>query len=104
MILETRKASLWYKFDADWKKIQTLGRKTASALLVHEYMQGHPLIKIGPTAKSLKLSVPTITGALESLVKLKIAKEATGKRRDRLFAYPRYSHILSEGTEPLRNH
>lgn len=91
-------------FEADRKKIQTLGRKTASALRVHEYMQGHPLIKIGPTAKALKLSVPTVTGALESLATLKIAKEATGKRRDRLFAYPRYLHILSEGTEPLRNH
>ena len=91
-------------FEADRKKIQSLGRKTASALRVHEYMQGHPLIKIGPTAKALKLSVPTVTGALESLATLKIAKEATGKRRDRLFAYPRYLHILSEGTEPLRNH
>ena len=64
-------------------------------------MQGHPLIKIGHTAQALKLTVPTITGALESLAKLKIAKEVTGKRRDRLFAYPRYLHILSEGTEPL---
>src|SRR5712671_6202615 len=91
-------------FEGDRKRIQTLGRKTASALRVHEYMQGHPLIRIGPTAKALKLSVPTVTGALESLATLKIAKEATGKRRDRLFAYPRYLHILSEGTEPLRNH
>jgi Fic family protein len=90
-------------FEADRKKIQTLGRKTASAMLVHGYMQGHPLIKIGPTAKSLKLSIPTITGALESLVRLKIVKEMTGKRRDRLFAYPRYLHILREGTEPLSN-
>jgi Fic family protein len=78
-----------------------LGRKTASALRVHEYMQGHPLIKIGPTAQALKLSVPTVTGALESLAKLKVAKEVTGKRRDRLFAYPRYLEILSEGTEPM---
>src|SRR5216684_94634 len=90
-------------FEADRKRIQTLGRKTASALRVHEYMQGHPLIRIGPTAKALKLSVPTITGALESLAKLKIAKEVTGKRRDRLFAYPRYLNILSEGTGPLSN-
>jgi Uncharacterized conserved protein len=91
-------------FDGDRKKTQSLGRKTASALRVHEHMQGHPLIKIGPTAKALKLSVPTVTGALESLATLKIAKEVTGKRRDRLFAYPRYLHILSEGTEPLRDH
>jgi Fic family protein len=91
-------------FEADGKKIQILGRKTASAVLVHGYMQGHPLIKIGPTALALNLSVPTITGALESLAKLRIAKEVTGKRRDRLFAYPRYLHVLSEGTEPLPNY
>ena len=88
-------------FAADRKKIQSLGRTAASALLVHGYMEARPLIKIGPTAKSLELSVPTITGVLESLAKLKIAKEVTGKRRDRLFAHPRYLRILSEGTEPL---
>jgi Fic family protein len=91
-------------FEADRKKIQTMGRKAASALAVHEYLQAHPLTKIGPAAKDLKLSIPTVTSALETLAKLKIARESTGKRRDRLFAYPRYLHILSEGTEPLRNH
>jgi len=87
-------------FEADRKKIHSLGRNTASALRVQEYMQGHPLIKIGPMAKALNLSVPTVTAALENLTKLKVAKEVTGKRRDRLFAYPRYLRIPSEGTEP----
>lgn len=91
-------------FEADRKKIQAVGRKAASALAVHEYLQAHPLTKIGPAAKDRKLSIPTVTSALETLTKLKIARESTGKRRDRLFAYPRYLHILSEGTEPLRNH
>jgi Fic family protein len=91
-------------FETDRKKIQTLGRKASSAMRVHEHMQGHPLIKIGPTAQALKLSIPTVTAALESLAKLKIAKEVTGKRRDRLFTYPRYLLILSEGTAPLSNH
>jgi Fic family protein len=90
-------------FEADRKKIRAMGRKAASGLAVHEYLQAHPLTKIGPAAKDLKLSIPTVTSALETLTKLKIAKESTGKRRDRLFAYPRYLHILSEGTEPLTN-
>jgi Fic family protein len=88
-------------FEADRKKIRTLGRKAASSLAVHEYLQTHPLTKISPASKYLNLSIPTVTSALETLTKLKIAKESTGKRRDRLFAYPRYLHILSEGTEPL---
>jgi Fic family protein len=90
-------------FETDRKKIRATGRKAASSLAVHEYLQAHPLTKIGPAAKDLKLSIPTVTSALETLTKLKIAKESTGKRRDRLFAYPRYLHILSEGTEPLRS-
>ena len=90
-------------FEADRKKIQTTGRKAASALAVHEYFQAHPLTKIGPAAKDLKLSIPTVTSALETLTKLRIAKESTGRRRDRLFTYPRYIHILGQGTEPLRN-
>jgi Fic family protein len=88
-------------FEADRKKIHSLGRNAASAIRVHEYMQGRPLVRIGPVAKVLKLSIPTVTAALEHLTKLKVAKEVTGKRRDRLFAYPRYLSILSEGTEPL---
>jgi Fic family protein len=88
-------------FEVDRKKIRAMGRKAASSLAVHEYLQAHPLTKIGPAAKDLKLSIPTVTSALETLSKLKIAKESTGKRRDRLFAYHRYLHILSEGTEPL---
>ena len=90
-------------FEADRKKIRAMGRKAASSLAVHEYLQAHPLTKIGPAAKGLKLSIPTVTSALETLARLKIAKESTGKRRDRLFAHPRYLHILSEGTDPLRS-
>lgn len=90
-------------FEADRKNIRAMGRKAASGLAVHEYLQAHPLTKIGPAARDLKLSVPTVTSALETLTKLNVAKESTGKRRDRLFAYPRYLKILSEGTEPLRN-
>jgi Fic family protein len=88
-------------FESDRKKIRATGRKAASSLAVHEYLQAHPLTKIGPAAKDLKLSIPTVTSALETLTRLRIAKESTGKRRDRLFAYPRYLNILSEGTEPL---
>jgi len=90
-------------FEADRKKIQTMGRKAASALAVHEYLQAHPLTKIGLAARDLKLSIPTVTSALETLTTPKIAKESTGRRRDRLFTYPRYMNILGKGTEPLRN-
>lgn len=36
---------------------------------------------------------------MESLVRLGIAREITGRRRYRLYVYDRYLSILNEGTE-----
>lgn len=90
-------------FDADRKKIQRLGRPASSALQIHEYAQRKPIFNIRAVAKAVKLSVPTVTGALAHLVRLGIVEETTGKRRGRFFTYSRYFNIVSEGTEPVRN-
>jgi Fic family protein len=87
-------------FAKDRDRIQTIGRAASSALRVHEYMQKKPLVSIGAVADELKLSIPTVTVALDHLVRLGIVKEVTGKRRARVFGYSRYLKILSEGTEP----
>jgi Fic family protein len=89
-------------FAKDRDRIQKLGRAASSALRVHECMQKKPLAGIGALAETLQLSIPTVTGALNHLVRLGIAKEVTGKRRARLFGYSRYLNILSEGTEPIQ--
>lgn len=89
-------------FDMDRKRIQVLGRSALSALRVHEYMQRKPLINIGTTARALNLSIPTVSGALKRLEELAIAKETTGRERDRIFAYTRYLEIVNAGTEPIQ--
>ncbi len=85
----------------DKKKIQKLGRAASSALRVQELLQSNPFIRIQTAAKALQLTIPTVTSALNHLVQLRIVKEVSGKRRDRLFAYSRYVNMVSEGTEPL---
>ena len=90
-------------FAKDRDRIQTIGRAASSALRVHVYMQKKPLVGIGVLARDLRLSIPTVTVALEHLVRLGIAKEVTGKRRARVFGYSRYLKILSEGTEPIKS-
>ncbi len=82
-------------------KIEKLGRAAESALLVHELMQTNPYIRIRTATKALKLTVPTVTNALNNLVRLGIVKEVSGKQRDRLLAYSPYVSMVSEGTEPL---
>jgi Fic family protein len=89
-------------FEADRKRIQAIGRSALSALRVYEYMQKKPLINIGLAARALNLSVPTVSGALARLAELGIAREVTGRERDRIFAYTQYLNIVSAGTEPIR--
>jgi Fic family protein len=55
------------------------------------------MVGIGALADALHLSIPTVTGALNHLVRLGIAKEVTGKPRARLFGYSR--HL---GMEPVQ--
>lgn len=89
-------------FEADRKRIQAIGRSALSALRVHEYMQKKPLINIGLAARALNLSAPTVSGALARMAELGIAREVTGRERDRIFAYTQYLNIVSAGTEPFR--
>lgn len=85
----------------DKEKIQTLGRATQSALRVHGFMQTSPYFRIRTAAKSLNLTVPTVTSSVNHLIRLGIVKEISGKHRDRLFAYFRYVNLVSQGTTPL---
>jgi len=53
------------------------GRKAASSLAVHEYLQAHPLTKIGPAAKTLQTIYPHRHECpRKHSPKLKIAKES----------------------------
>ena len=88
-------------FAADRERIQQTGRRAGSALRVHERLTSRPLQSISSVAESTALTFPTISAAMNLLVSLGIAREITGRRSDRLFAYNDYLSILSEGTEPL---
>jgi Fic family protein len=88
-------------FDEDRGKIETLGRQAGTVHRMHQLLQRKPIVSIPLAAESLKVSAPTARAAVEALVRLKVLREITGKRRDRLYAYGRYMKALDEGTEPL---
>ena len=85
--------------EGDRHKIEALGRPASSALRVHQHLQRKPIITIPATAEQLFLSAPTVTKALQHMVKLGLVRETTGKQRHRLFTYHRYLDILNRGTE-----
>jgi Fic family protein len=81
--------------------IETKGRRAGSALRVHDAIKARPILSMPEICRATGLSFPAASSAMNLLMEMKIARELTGKRRNRLFVYDRYLAILNEGTEPL---
>lgn len=89
-------------FEQNRRKIENLGRPAASALRVHQYLQSKPILSVPIAAKELGMSAPTVRKSVEHLTELNITREATGKKRGKLFVYDDYLTLLNEGTEALQ--
>ncbi|HEX9277012.1 MAG TPA: Fic family protein [Casimicrobiaceae bacterium] len=87
-------------FQEDGHRIRGIGRGAGSALRVHHELQRRPLGSIASLARGTGLTVPTVTAALDNLRELAIVREATGRRRNRIFVYSRYLDTLNERTVP----
>lgn len=72
-----------------------------SVMQVFRALREKPLATINDLKARAGVSYPTAAKAVELLVRSRVARELTGRRRNRVFAYDRYLSILSEGTEPL---
>ncbi len=86
-------------FRADRARVEGSGRRAGSALRVHEALKARPIQSMPAVRDLTKLSFPAVSSAMDLLVELRIVRELTGKRRNRLFVYDRYLAILNEGTE-----
>ena len=86
-------------FREDRERIVPRGRRAGSALRVHDALKARPLASMQEVCTRSGLSFPAANTAMQMLVELGVARELTGKRRNRVFAYDRYLAILSEGTE-----
>ncbi|MBC7350159.1 MAG: Fic family protein [Candidatus Aminicenantes bacterium] len=88
-------------FKEDTQKIQTVGRIANTALRVFNTSCQRPILTLNEARRRTGVSFPSVAKGMEALAKLKIVREITGRKRDRVFAYDRYLEILTEGTEPL---
>ena len=86
-------------FSTDRRRIEATGRRAGSALRVHEALKARPIQSIPAVRDATGLSFPAVSSAMDLLLDLGIARERTGKRRNRLFVYDGYLQILNEGTE-----
>lgn len=85
-------------FQADRRTIESQGRKAGSALRVHDALKAQPIATLRNLEARTGISAPTASASMRLLVDHGIARELTGKRRNRIFVYDRYLDILNEGT------
>jgi Fic family protein len=89
-------------FAKDEERIRKRGRAAGSAVLIHQVLRTRPVVSLREAGTRAEISFPTASTGMKLLEELGIARELTGRKRDRLFSYARYIEILSEGTEPLQ--
>ena len=77
------------------------GRRAGSALRVHEALKIRPILSLAEVCNRTGLSFPTAAAAMQTLARQGIARELTGRPRNRLFCYDRHLSLLAEGTEAL---
>jgi Fic family protein len=92
----TTVTKLLHLFERHRQKIHALGQSAASALRVHDLFKEKVFLSIGTAERELNLSYPTVAKAMENLEKLGIAREFTGKQRNRLYSYDPYLDVLNE--------
>ena len=87
-------------FEADQRRMQALRRSAAAALRVLAALRTRPVLNLNEAARIAGIAFPTAAKGMDALLAAGIAREITGQRRNRVFAYDRYLAILSEEDEP----
>lgn len=87
-------------FAEDEKRVREDSKVAGSALRAFSLLRNRPMITIDGIAKGGGMTYPTAAKAIETLNKLEITREMTGKPRNRVYTYDRYLKILNEGTQP----
>jgi len=62
-------------------------------------LKERPITTLHEVAERSGLSFPAASAGMQVLERLGVARELTGKKRNRLFGYDSYVAILNEGTE-----
>jgi Fic family protein len=93
----TRK--LVHLVDLDRKKISKAGRAKDSMLKVHQLLLRMPIATPMWLVEHTKLTPATVNKTLDHLTDLKIVKELTAQKRNRVFAYSKYIDVLNAGID-----
>lgn len=89
------------QFEADTSRISQMGRAAANTLRILAVLRQRPVLTLTYLRDAHKMTFPTASKAMQTLITIGIARELTGQRRNRVFVYDAYLAILNEGGQPL---
>ena len=86
--------------EADLQRLKAGGKLTGSVQQIFELMKKNPYLTAAATVKKTDLTLPTVNSALATMKELKILREITGRKRDRVYEYDAYMSILQDRPKP----
>ena len=97
-VATARRLTTMFRQDRD--RVQAgSGRRAGSVLQVHEALKRRVVLSLPAACLETGLAFRTAGSAMDVLVTQGVAREMTGRRRNRVFVYEQYLAILGEGTE-----
>lgn len=87
---QTLKSILQLKKECEEKRIYTLGKKVKTAKILLDYLFQQPIVDAETVASQTKVSLVSSYKLLDDFVRLKILREMTGAKRNRLFVFDEY--------------
>ena len=76
------------------KKIITLGKRIPKAQELLQYLYRKPIVDMSEVAKKLNVNISTAHRLLKDFENLKILKEKTGYKRNRIFMFEEYLNLF----------
>ncbi len=92
--IETFNAIIKLRQDVEEKKIITLGKRVPLAKKLITYLYSKPIVDANEIAKVLEVNISTAHRLIQDLEKLKILKEQTGYKRNRVFIFENYLKLF----------
>jgi Fic family protein len=84
-------------FKEDVVRIQGLGRAASTSMRIFEVLRLRPILTLKEVSGRADISFPAVAKGMANLIRLGLARELTGRKRNRVFVYDRYLSILNEG-------
>lgn len=93
---QTLKSILELKKECEEKRIYALGKKVKTAKVLLDYLFQQPIVDAEMVASQTKVSLVSSYKLLDDFVRLKILREITGAKRNRLFVFDEYFTLFKQ--------